>query len=86
MQNFEEFRHSQKSVSDESHEGLAKSVAITNNFGVVRKMIGKDRHVDYREIEASLGISHTAIHLILHKFLTVKKVCTRWIPCNLTKA
>ena len=40
----------------------------------------------YTEIEASLGISSTSIHSILHEHLAVKKICSRWIPHNLTIA
>ena len=36
----------------------------------------------YRQIETTLGISGTSIHLILHKHLTVKKICSRWIAHN----
>ena len=37
----------------------------------------QDRHVTYREIETTLGISGTSIHLILHEHLTVKKFFVR---------
>ena len=43
----------------------------------------QDRHMTYREIEASLGISPNSIHSILHEHLAIKKVCSRWIPHNL---
>ena len=36
--------------------------------------------------EASLGISATSIHSILHEHLAVKKICFRWLPHNLTNA
>jgi len=56
------------------------------NIDAVRKMIEEDRHVTYREIEASCGISKTAIQSILQEHLAVKKICSRWIPHNLTEA
>jgi len=40
----------------------------------------------YREIEASLGINMTSIYKILHEYSAVKKICSRWIPHNLTIA
>lgn len=46
----------------------------------------RGRHVTYREIEASLGISSTSVHSILHEHLVIKKICSRWIPHNLTIA
>ncbi|CAH1987661.1 unnamed protein product [Acanthoscelides obtectus] len=42
-------------------------------------------HVTYREIEASLKISKTAIQKILHEELGVRKLVSRWIPHLLTE-
>ena len=50
------------------------------------KLIERDRHITYREIQASLGIDMKAIHTILHDHLSVRKLCSRWIPHNLTEA
>ena len=46
----------------------------------------QDRHVTYREIETTLGISETSIHSLLREHLTVKKIFSRWIPHNLSNA
>ena len=52
----------------------------------MRQLILQDRHVTYREIETTLGISGTSIRSILHEHLTVKIICSRWIPHNLSNA
>ena len=39
----------------------------------MRQLILRHRHVTYREIEITLGISGTSIHSILHEHLTAKK-------------
>ncbi|CAH2011250.1 unnamed protein product [Acanthoscelides obtectus] len=49
------------------------------------KLIIEDRHVTYREIEASLKISKTSIQKILHEELGVRKLVSRWIPHLLTE-
>ena len=49
----------------------------------MRQLILQDSHVTYREIETTLRISGTSIHLILHEHLTAKKICSFWIPHNL---
>ena len=49
----------------------------------MRQLILQDRYVTYCKIETTLGISGTSIHLILHEHLTVKRICSRWIPYNL---
>ena len=50
----------------------------------MRQLILPDRHVTYREIETTLGISGTSKYSILHEHLTVKILCSRWIPYNLS--
>ena len=52
----------------------------------MRQLILLDRHVTYRDIETTLGITGTSIHSILHKHLTVKKICSCWLPHNLSIA
>ena len=48
-------------------------------------MIERDQYITYREIQASLGINMKAIH-DLHDHLSVRKLCSHWIPHNLTEA
>ena len=57
---------------------------MPENIDAVRELIMQDRHVTYREMEASLGNSSTSIHSILHEHLAVKKICSCWMPHNLT--
>ena len=52
----------------------------------MRQLILQDRHVTYREIKTTIGISGASIDSILHKHLTVKKICLRWILHNLSIA
>ncbi|CAH2011116.1 unnamed protein product [Acanthoscelides obtectus] len=55
------------------------------NVDAVCKLIIEDRHVTYRETEASLRISKTSIQKILHEKLGVRKLVSRWIPHLLTE-
>lgn len=80
---FSEFNRGRSVLTDEVKEGRPKSVVVPQNIDAVRELIMQDRHVTYREIEASLGISMTSIYKILHEHLAVKKICSRWIPHNL---
>ena len=61
-------------------------VKVVQTIGAVRQLILQDRHVTYREIEATVGIGGASIHSILHEHLTDKKICSRWIPHNLSIA
>lgn len=83
---YNEFNRGRRSLQDEFREGRPKSVVVPENIDAVCELIKQDRHVTYREIEASLGISMTSINKILHEHLAVKKICSRWIPHNLTNA
>jgi histone-lysine N-methyltransferase SETMAR len=79
-----EFNRGRSSLQDEFREGLPKSAVMPETIDTVRQLILQDRHVTYREVETTLGISGTSVHSILHKQLTVKKICSRWIPHNLS--
>lgn len=70
---FSEFNRGRSVLTDEVKEGRPKSVVVPQNIDAVRELIMQDRHVTYREIEASLGISMTSIYKILHEHLAVKK-------------
>ena len=82
---YNEFNRDHHSLSDKFRKGRPKSVTFSY-INAVQKLIMQDRHVTYCEIEATLGISSTSIYKILHGHLAVKKIYSRWIPHNLTKA
>ena len=71
-----EFNRGCSSLQNEFREGRPKSVVVPETIDAVRQLILYDRHVTYREIETTLGISGTSIHSILHEHLTVKKICS----------
>ena len=83
---YNEFNRGRRSLKDEFREGRPKTAVVPENIDAVRELIMQDRHVTYLQIEACLCISPTSIHSILHEHLAVKKVCSRWIPHNLTIA
>lgn len=83
---FMDFNRGRSSLQDEFREGRPKTAVTEENIEAVRQLILTDRHVTYREIEASLGIHATSIHSILHEHLAVRKLVSRWIPHNLTIA
>jgi len=48
-------------LADESREGRPKSAFVLENIDAVRELIKQDRHITYREIQSSLGISMRAL-------------------------
>ncbi|EGI62252.1 FLJ37770-like protein [Acromyrmex echinatior] len=83
---FAEFQRGRTFLCDEFREGCPSTSVVAANVNAVREMIERDRHMTYREIQASLGIDMKAIHMILHDHLNVRKLYSRWIPYNLTEA
>ena len=81
-----EFNRGRSSLQDEFREVHPKSVVVPETIDAVRQLILQYHHVTYREIETSLGISGISIHSILREHLTVKKICSSWIPHNLSIA
>ncbi|CAH1970187.1 unnamed protein product [Acanthoscelides obtectus] len=68
------FKRGRVSLSDDPRVGPPKTAVTQENVDAVRKLIFEDRHVTYREIEASLKISKTSIQKILHEELGVRKL------------
>ena len=62
-------------MQDDFSECHQKSVLVPQTIDAVRQLILQDRHVTYREIEATLNIIGTSIHPILPEHLTVKRIC-----------
>ena len=52
---------------DKFPEGRPKSVVVPEIIDAVRQLILQDRHVTFRGIEATLGISGISIHSILRE-------------------
>ncbi|CAH1101297.1 unnamed protein product, partial [Psylliodes chrysocephalus] len=80
-----EFTRGRVNLSDEPRTDAPKSVVTQETIDALCRIIEDDRHMTYREIEASLGISKTSIQKILHEELEVKKLVSRWIPHLLTE-
>ncbi|KAG5335789.1 SETMR methyltransferase, partial [Acromyrmex heyeri] len=83
---FAEFQRGRTFLCNEFRKGRPFMSGVATNVDAVREMIERDRHMIYREIQASLGIDMKAIHTILHDHLSVRKLCSRWIPHNLIEA
>ncbi|CAH1985525.1 unnamed protein product [Acanthoscelides obtectus] len=80
-----EFKRGRVSLSDDPRVGAPKTAVTQGNVDAVRKLSIEDRHVTYREIEASLKISKTSVQKILQEELGVRKLVSRWIPHLLTE-
>ena len=75
-------------IQDEFCEGRPKSVVVPEFIDAVRKLILQNRHKTYCEIEPTIGISGTSIHIILlvYEHLIVKTKFSRRISHSLSIA
>ena len=47
-------------------------------------MVLADRKLKLREIADTLEISEGSVFIILHKYLSMRKLCSKSVPCLLT--
>ncbi|GBP82129.1 hypothetical protein EVAR_62182_1 [Eumeta japonica] len=73
-------------LSDDSREGLTSMATTEDNISTVRLIIEIDKGMTHQQNWTSLGIGVNQVHKVFHEYLAVRKLCTRWIPNNLTDA
>ena len=72
------------SVQHAPRSGRLSTSLTEQTIDAVRKIIEDDPHSTYQQIEAILDISSKAINSIIHDYLNIRKVCSRWVPHTLT--
>ena len=72
------------SVQDAPRSDRSSTSVTEQTIDARRKIIENDPHSMYQQIEATLGISSTAINSIIHDYLNLRKVCGGWVPHTLT--
>lgn len=58
---------------------------VMETINAVNQLILQDHHVTDRQIERTIS-SSALIQSIFHEYVSVKKVCSLWIPHNLSNA
>ncbi|GBP59585.1 hypothetical protein EVAR_44800_1 [Eumeta japonica] len=79
-----EFKSGRVNLSDVFCDSRPSTTENNKSINAVRRMIKTERHVTYYELRAPSGIGMSKIRSILYKHLGVKKLCSHWIPHNLT--
>lgn len=82
---FNEFRRGRQTVKDDPRSGRPNEVVTDTNVQRVRKLIERDPHCTYGIIQATLHVSSTTVHTILHRHLGLRRRCCRWIPHSLSQ-
>ena len=77
------FREGREDVNDDPRSGHPVSVLTDENIELVRQVINNDPHSTYDDIIAETSLSRGTIEQIIHNYLKMKKVTSRWIPHQL---
>jgi len=57
---------------------------MDNNVEKVRALVQLDHRLSVRMIASELNLNHTTVHQILTQELTMRKLCAKIVPKNLT--
>ena len=88
----DQFKKGRVDIHDLQRSGRPSEVINEDAVAAVQIAIQDDRRVTISEIqhklqdENCLDISVGSIHTIIHRDLSMRKVCARWVPRNLTEA
>jgi histone-lysine N-methyltransferase SETMAR len=81
---FKEFRDGRRSLKDLPRSGRPPTAVTEENIAAVQKLIEEDPHIPVRKMRSILKIGTAAIQSIVHDTLRFRKLCTRWVPRELT--
>jgi histone-lysine N-methyltransferase SETMAR len=80
----EKFSQGRSKIVDEVRSGRPVQIATDASVQRVEEMIRGDRRVTIDSVAAAIGCSHGSAYSIMHDRLKFKKVCSRWVPRQLT--
>ncbi|GBP47253.1 Putative uncharacterized protein FLJ37770 [Eumeta japonica] len=71
---FSEFDRGRSMLTDEFKEGRPESVVVPQNIDAVRELTTLDRHVTYRELKASLGVSWELLKIVVSNTMITSRI------------
>ena len=81
---YADFKCSRTNTNDAEQSGSPNSAVVQENTKKFHKLVLVDRKLKLREIAEDLKISEASIFTILHKHLSIRKLCSKWVPHLLT--
>ncbi|KAF7283007.1 hypothetical protein GWI33_001594 [Rhynchophorus ferrugineus] len=72
------------STEDGERSGHPKEVVTDENIKNIHQMILNDRKLKLNDIAETLKISTERVHHIIHEYLSMRNLCAKWVPCELT--
>ncbi|GFS68706.1 histone-lysine N-methyltransferase SETMAR [Trichonephila clavipes] len=78
------FRGSRESVGDDQRPGQANTVITSDLLDKVYDLVRSDRRVTLRMLVLKVDASYGTVWTIVHDRVRFRKVCTAWVPKQLT--
>ncbi|KAF7285921.1 hypothetical protein GWI33_009390 [Rhynchophorus ferrugineus] len=72
------------SNEDGERSGHPKEVITDENIKKIHKMILNGRQLKLNEIADILKMPTERLHHIIHEYLSMRKLCAKWVPRELT--
>ena len=79
------FREGRVSLQNDARPGQAHHVITPDVTAALDGHIRANRWITVEEITLLMGISHSSVHAIVTKHLLYHKICTQWVPHQLTE-
>ena len=77
---YPEFKHSRTDTNDAECSGRLNSAVVLENTKKLHKLVLADHKLKLHEIGEELKISEGSVFTILYEHLTMKKLCSKWVP------
>lgn len=81
---YAKFKRGEMSTEDGERSGRPKEAVSDENIQKIHKIILKDRKVKLKEIADIVKISSERVHHIIHEYLGMRKLFSKWVPRELT--
>ena len=75
-----EFKDPERGFEDAPRMGRPPTITTQENIEAVERIVMRNRKVSVRRLAEELSIPKTIIHEIMNNHMSMKKVCTRWVP------
>jgi len=74
------FKHGDFSTCDMPRPGRPKTVSTPTIIDQIHELILEDRRISAKSIAEQLGSSRERVGSIIHEYLDMRKLSTKWVP------